>query len=40
MGMTLANPHDETVELDLLTGDTVDDEAQGISLSHGCNTLD
>ena len=27
MGMTLANPHDETVE-ELLTGDAVDDGAQ------------
>lgn len=33
--MTLANPQDETVE-DLLTGDAVNDEAQGISISHGC----
>ena len=39
MGMTLANPHDETVE-ELLTGDAVDDEAQGVSLSHSYNTLD
>ena len=28
MGMTLANPHDRTIE-ELLTGDAVDDETQG-----------